>query len=271
MPSLFPPTVLGDGPPLLFLHGGPGLSDYLSSMPAEETEGWQRIGYTQRGLEPSPVDGPFTVAQHVADALSVLDSLGLDDAVVLGHSWGGFLAAVLAMEHPDRVRGLVLVDLLGIAGDGGGTRFGEELTVRTPEESRRRAAELDERAMAGEGTEADLQESLRLLWPAYFADPASAPPMPADIRISIPCYSGTNEDLVRLLMAGELPGRAAAYDGPVEIVHGLGSPMPAEAATGTADCFAHSSLTGVADAGHFLWMEQPGSVAAALARLAARI
>ena len=96
MTDLFPTTVLGDGPPLLFLHGGPGLSDYLSNMPAGETAGWRRIGYTQRGLSPAPVDGPFTVAQHVADAISVLDAEGLDQAVVLGHSWGGFLAAVLA-------------------------------------------------------------------------------------------------------------------------------------------------------------------------------
>lgn len=271
MTPTFPTTELDDGPPLLFLHGGPGLSDYLSAMPAEETAGWRRICYTQRGLEPSTIEGPFTVAQHVADAIAVLDSLGLDEAVVLGHSWGGFLAAALAMEHPDRVRGLLLVDLLGIAGDGGGSRFDEELTTRTPVESRRRAAELDERAMAGEGTEEDMQESLRLVWPAYFADPATAPPMPDDIRISIPCYSQTSDDIGALLTEGKLPERAATYGGPVEILHGFGSPMPAEAATGTADCFPHSAVTGVVDAGHFVWMEQPGCVADALDRLAARL
>lgn len=271
MPDSFPTTVQGEGPPLLFLHGGPGLSDYLSAMPAEETAGWRRIGYTQRGLAPSPVDGPFSVAQHVADAIAVLDAAGLDEAVVLGHSWGGFLAAALAMEHPDRVRGLLLVDLLGIDGDGGGTAFSAALEARTPEESRRLAIELDERAMAGDGTEEDLQQSLRLLWPAYFADPATAPPMPDDIRISIPCYSETGEDLGRLLASGELPARAATYDGPVEILYGLGSPMPAEAATQTAACFTHGAATGVADAGHFLWMEKPGCIAEALDRLSARL
>src|SRR5689334_20693434 len=179
----FPTSELGEGPALLFLHGGPGLSDYLSAMPAEETEGWRRIGYTQRGLAPSPLDGPFTVAQHVADAIAVLDERRLDSAVVLGHSWGGFLAAVLASTHPDRVRGLVIVDPLGIAGDGGSAGFGAAMEARTPAESRRRAMELDEQAMSGEGTEDDAKESLRLVWPAYFADPASAPPMPDDIRL----------------------------------------------------------------------------------------
>ena len=269
--SSFPTTELGDGPALLLLHGGPGLSDYLSAMPAEETAGWRRIGYTQRGLTPSPVDGPFTVAQHVDDAIAVLDSPGLDDAVVLGHSWGGFLGAALAMEHPDRVRGLLLVDLLGIDGDGGSAEFEAAMAARTPEESRRRAEELDERAMAGEGTEEEALESLRMVWPAYFADPATAPPMPEDIRLSIPCYSQTYDDIVALLTGGGLPARAAAYGGPVEILHGLGSPMPAVAATATAACFPQGRATGLSGAGHFPWMEQPGCVAEALDRLAARL
>ena len=245
MTPAFPTTELGDGPALLLLHGGPGMSDYLSAMPAEETAGWRRIGYTQRGLAPSPVDGPFTVAQHVDDAITVLDSLGLDDAVVLGHSWGGFLGAALAMEHPDRVRGLLLVDLLGIDGDGGSAEFEAAMAARTPEESRRRAQELDERAMAGEGTEEEALESLRMVWPAYFADPPTAPPMPEDIRLSIPCYSQTYDDVVALLTGGGLPARAAAYGGPVEILHGLGSPMPAVAATATAACFPQGRATGL--------------------------
>ena len=164
-------------------------------MLGDETDGWRRISYTQRGLAPSTTDGPFTVAQHVADAVAVLDALGLEDAVVLGHSWGGFLAAVLAMEHPDRVRGLLLVDPLGIVGDGGYERFEAQLVARTPEDARAKADELDQRAMAGEGTEDDALESLRLVWPAYFNDPATAPPMPDDIRLTVPGYSQTFEDV----------------------------------------------------------------------------
>ena len=87
MSTELPPTIEGDGPALLCLHGGPGMSDYLDVL-GDETDGWRRIRYTQRGLAPSTTDGPFTVAQHVADAVAVLDALGLEDVVVLGHSWG---------------------------------------------------------------------------------------------------------------------------------------------------------------------------------------
>jgi proline iminopeptidase len=266
----FPVTITGDGPDLLFLHGGPGLSDYVAML-GEETDGWRRISYTQRGLAPSTPAGPFTVAQHVADAVTVLDELGLDDVVVLGHSWGGFLAAALAMAHPNRVRGLLLIDPLGIVGDGGNERFEATMRARTPEEVRSQAEELDERAMAGEGTEADALESLRLVWPAYFNDVASAPPMPENHRISVPCYSQTFEDLVPLLASGELPTRAEAYAGPVEVVYGLGSPIPVEASIETAAAFPNGSATGVPAAGHFPWVERPGCVADALVRLGLRL
>ena len=269
MGSDFPTLIEGDGPPLLCLHGGPGMSDYLDQL-GDETAGWRRIRYTQRGLPPSTTDGPFTVAQHVADAVAVLDEVGLAEVVVLGHSWGGFLGAVLAMEHPDRVRGLVLVDPLGIVDDGGADKFEEEMLARTPEEVRERAEELDQRAMSGEGTEADAYESFALVWPAYFNDPATAIPVP-DVRLSVPSYSEGLEDATAMLEGGTLPGRAAAYAGPVEVVHGLGSPFPPEAAIETAQAFPEGNVTGVPGAGHFPWLEQPGCVADALRRLASRL
>ena len=54
--------------------------------------------------------GPYGVARHADDLAAVLDHLGAGDAVVAGHSMGGFVAAMLAVRHPERVRSAVLVD-----------------------------------------------------------------------------------------------------------------------------------------------------------------
>jgi pimeloyl-ACP methyl ester carboxylesterase len=53
---------------------------------------------------------PFGIDAHVRDLLAVLDHLELERAVVAGHSLGAYIAARLAMQHPERVDHLVLVD-----------------------------------------------------------------------------------------------------------------------------------------------------------------
>ncbi|WP_067521060.1 alpha/beta fold hydrolase [Alloactinosynnema sp. L-07] len=58
----------------------------------------------------SELSGPFGMAAHAEDCVAVLDAHGIDEAVVVGHSMGGFVAAVLAHRYPERVAKLVLVD-----------------------------------------------------------------------------------------------------------------------------------------------------------------
>ena len=61
--------VRGDGPPVLLLHGGPGLSyEYLDALADEIGDGYRIAAYQQRGLAPSTAEGPFDIATAVADA-----------------------------------------------------------------------------------------------------------------------------------------------------------------------------------------------------------
>jgi pimeloyl-ACP methyl ester carboxylesterase len=192
----------GNGPPVLILHGGPGLSDYTEPLAAELTDAFRVIRYQQRGLAPSVTAGPFGIEQHVADAIAVLDASGADRAYVIGHSWGGHLAMHLAVRHPGRVAGLVIVDPLGAVPDGGLADMERNLTDRIQPELAARARELDERAMAGQGTAEDALESLAIVWPGYFSVPQAAPPMPP-LRISAECYAAT---FASILDCGMLSG-----------------------------------------------------------------
>jgi pimeloyl-ACP methyl ester carboxylesterase len=255
----------GEDAPVLLLHGGPGLSaDYLDAV-ADEIEGSGAVaGYQQRGLAPSRLEGPFTIADHCADACRVLDALGWDRAVVVGHSWGGHLALHLAVAAPERVAAVLAVDPLGAVGDGGWQDFETEMFRRTPQDVRQRAQELDEMAMRGEGTEHDALESLRLVWPAYFPSWEAAPEMPS-IRLTVAGYAETLasalEELPRLEAA--LPSIAV----PVGFLIGAASPMPATASTDTAERIPGAWVDVVAGAGHFPWMDAPGCVRTALERL----
>ena len=102
-------TEAGSGPPLLLLHGWPqhaGAWRKVIPLLAEtfrlltpDLRGFGRTGTPAGGYDPS------TFAE---DAVALLDALGLNEACVVGHDWGGFAGYLLALRHPDRVRALVV-------------------------------------------------------------------------------------------------------------------------------------------------------------------
>jgi pimeloyl-ACP methyl ester carboxylesterase len=257
----------GTGPPVLLLHGGPGLGfDYLRDLADELAEENDVAWYQQRGLEPSAAEGPYTVATDVGDARRVLDALGWQRAYVVGHSWGGQLALHIAVAMPERLLGVLAVDPLGPVGDGRWPEFDEEMFRRTPEPVRARARELDELAMAGKVDDELALEGMRLVWPAYFADPERAPPMP-ELRYG----SERSAEMVPSIQA-ELPALEAGLPRirvPVGFVHGSRSPMPLAASTDGAERIPGAWVEVVEGAGHFVWVEAPGAVRASLRRLTA--
>ena len=255
----------GSGPPLLLLHGGPAISDYMDML-GPEVDGWRSARYQQRGLPPSAVNGPFTVERHVADSVAVLDTLQIGRAVVLGHSWGGHLALHLALSHPDRVSGLVLVDPLGAVGDGGAAEMGQHLVGRLSPAAAVQYGELAARLAGPDPADADLLASLSLLWPGYFAEPATAPPIPSHLRASLEGYAGTFASIAGHLASGFSD---ALHDLQVPAVFVLGkdSPMPVSQGQHTAALLAAAEVNVIPAAGHLPWHEQPGCVAAALARV----
>ena len=97
-------TVTGDGPPVLVLHGGPGLSvSVMDGLIAELVPAYRVASFQQRGIEPSVLDGAFTIDEALAEVAAVLDHLGWDRAYVLGFSWGGHLAFWVAARLPHRL------------------------------------------------------------------------------------------------------------------------------------------------------------------------
>ncbi len=257
----------GSGPPVLLLHGGPGLGfEYLAELADELAEENDVAWYQQRGLEPSTTEGPWSVAADVDDARRVLDALGWDKTYVVGHSWGGHLALHVAEALPERLLGVLSVDPLGSVGDGRWPEFDEEMFRRTPEELRARARELDELTTKGEASDELALEQMGLVWPAYFADPPSAPPMPT-LRMASRRSAVMGESII-----AELPALEAGLPRirvPVGFVHGARSPMPIGASTDAADRIPGAWVDVVDGAGHFVWVEAPGAVRTSLRRLTA--
>jgi pimeloyl-ACP methyl ester carboxylesterase len=102
----------GEGEPaVLGLHGV--TANHLCWAPVARAlgDGVRLVAPNLRGRAGSgSLPAPYGMAAHADDALAVLDAAGIDRAVVVGHSMGGFVALVLAHRHPDRIGALVLVD-----------------------------------------------------------------------------------------------------------------------------------------------------------------
>jgi pimeloyl-ACP methyl ester carboxylesterase len=98
----------GDGEPLLLIMGmGGSAMAWYRLLP--HLGGLRAVSFDNRGTgRSSAIRGHLTLGAMVADTVAVMDDAGLESAHVLGVSMGGMIAQNLAIEHPERVRSLIL-------------------------------------------------------------------------------------------------------------------------------------------------------------------
>lgn len=99
-----------DGTPVLFLHGYTDSWFSFSALLERLPPGARAIIPSQRGHGDS--DRPvccYGISDFAADALELLDALGIERAAVVGHSMGSFVAQRLAADRPDRIARIVLI------------------------------------------------------------------------------------------------------------------------------------------------------------------
>ncbi len=101
----------GSGPLVLFLHGFPECwYSWRHQLPALAAAGYHAVALDQRGYArsdaPADID-QYTMLHLVGDVIAVIDALGAQQAVVVGHDWGAPVAWTTAQFRPDRVRAVV--------------------------------------------------------------------------------------------------------------------------------------------------------------------
>ena len=107
---------VGRGAPVVLLHGlGASMYAWRRNLAAVAAAGFRVIAFDNRGfgLSDKP-SAPYDNAAYARLVIALMDSLLLTDAVLVGHSMGGAIAAQVAIEYPARVRGLVVVGSAGL-------------------------------------------------------------------------------------------------------------------------------------------------------------
>lgn len=100
----------GDEPAILFSHGFLMDHTMFDAQVEAFADDYRCIRWDERGFGDTVVESSFTYWDSADDAVAVLDACGVDEAVFVGMSQGGFLSLRAALAHPDRVRALVLID-----------------------------------------------------------------------------------------------------------------------------------------------------------------
>lgn len=251
--SLFERRV-GEGTPVVVLHGGPG-ADHAYLRPGFDAlaSGRTLIYYDQRGGGESPVprETPVGWKEQVADLEALRDLWGIESLTLTGYSWGGLLAILYAIHHPDRVGRLALVSPAPTWREAR-KEFEAAFSARnmSPElqEERRK---LRESGLRESDPDAFAQRIFELSVVPYFHDPANATKL-TPFRVT----GRTQQEVWASLGDYDLRSAMKGLRIPAVVVHGESDPIPIATAQVTAECLG-AELHPIPDCGHVPYVEQP--------------
>ena len=252
----------GCGPPLVLLHGGPGLWDDFADLAAMVDDLVTVHRYDQRGSGRSKAVPPYDVATFVADLEALRMRWDHPRWIVGGHSAGANLALAYAATHPGRVSALLYFAGTGLVDDWRDEYRAMSEARRTPQQQAR-LAELGTllKASPHAWTPELEHEYCALSWMADFADRGRALELarrqlrPYRVNFQLNAQLGT--DWRRLLRAGQLARALREIAVPVLVLHGREDPRPARVAERLAATLPTAKLVLIPDCGHVPWLEQP--------------
>lgn len=250
--------VVGEGDPIVVVHGGPGLDhEYLQpGLDALATVN-SLVYYDQRGTGRSSAaldESGINFDVFIEDIEQLRQALGFETISVLGHSFGALLALEYARRYPDRTRALILMNPVEP-----GSRFQEETRQR---QAQRRTAEVAaemEKLRGSEGFRArdaaTLSRFYRLAFRSVMKDADRVDELDLDLSAAT---ARQGQDVARLLGtsmgAVEWWDRLPAIDVPTLVLHGRYDAPPTDMARELAEAFPRGTFE-VLDSGHFPYLE----------------
>lgn len=251
-------------PPVVLVHGGPGIPDYLAPV-AELIDGENLVHrYDQRGVGGSAWHGEHTIARHVEDFVALLDAWRHDQVILVGHSFGTNLTSYFLLAHPERVAGLVQLAGPFLGADCSHAEAVAAKARRSPDQQ----ARFELLSSRDSLTPSEDVEFLTLSWFPNHADPHHAWEWAASAARALgPVNLEMNKQLNAAKRADPLENRLAELRAvmPVRaaIIGGSGDPRLASHLQRLGDQLG-CVVTIIPDAGHEPWLERAAATGQAL-------
>jgi pimeloyl-ACP methyl ester carboxylesterase len=247
-----PPSVsgaFGSGPTIVLVHGLGSRDEHWLPAARILAQDHRVVLVDLPGHGASPMPDPFSFDRAVAALdLALARETARGPCILVGHSVGGLIAAGEALEHPERVRGLVLVE----------TALKPQVTGA-------------ERETLLDALDRDYQGVLKSVYGTFGRDSAQGEALYREVAAMDPVIIKT---WVRLALTADLSQAAARLEMPVLAVLAARSWPQGEAWSATAEVLGYSLIPRargerVTDCGHFVMLDQPAIVARAIERFAA--
>ncbi len=258
----------GDAPPILVVHGGPGLDSGTLSGDLGPLEAKHRLlYYDQRGGGRSslPADTKLlTLDHHVDDVEALRLHLGVDKIVLIGHSFGPAIVAGYAIKYPEHVDRMVFLAPIPPRKGKFIEEYGATMDSRLTDEQQKRSAELRKQYESG-----DVVAACRAFWAINTAPRLSKSVNPSVVKSD---FCSAPPEAIRYGTAktsdatfgslGDWDWTAALREvkAPALIVHGEEDAIPMAMVAEWATALPNARLVKVKNAAHFPYAEQPGVV-----------
>ena len=255
-----------DLPPVLLLHGGPGLWDDLAPLSRMIDELTVVHRFDQRGCGGSDPSTRHSIDRYCADIDALRVHWHHEKMIVIGHSFGATLALAYAMTHPQRVTSVGYVSGVGIGS------WKEQYRRRRDELMTAQQVERLRALKALENRSPDEEIEFRAL--AWFTDHADQQRAwiwaHEDARAPYPINQYANRVLnaeADAWTATTLPQQAASLEIDTVFIHGSHDPRSFTSAQELSTLMPRARMEIIDGAGHCIWRERPENLRTVLTDL----
>ena len=251
--------IIGTGEPILIVHGGPGMDhSYFLPQMSVLAKHYRLIFFDQRdhGRSLTPDSAGMRMDLFIEDIEALRKEFNLGTMNLMGHSWGGLVAAWYGIKYPDNLRTLLLVNSAGVSSDDR-TKTNQAILQRSTREDSTERAQVLRSDDFKKGSTNAMRQLLRIAFRPSFYNRTLADSLTLLFPPDYTAKSAALNYLWKDLYIFDLYPQLKNITAPTLILHGDSDSLPLDIAQKLHRSIAGSTMIVLNNSGHFPYIETP--------------